>query len=98
MRTRAEAVEYLKQRGFHAAERDWVLGETVFVATGGQEHRGITVYARAMYIVRKEDMWTSLELDRPRADDDDPVSLDEACARVARILTAPSDHPRDNRR
>jgi len=36
MRTRAEAVEYLKKRGLHAAERDWVLGETVFVGTAGQ--------------------------------------------------------------
>jgi len=95
MKTRAEAVDHLEKCGLHAAERDWVLGETVFVGTGGQEHHGITLYQRAMYIVSKGEMWTSLELDRPRPEDEDLVSLDEACARVARILSAPSDHPCD---
>jgi hypothetical protein len=89
LRTRSEAVEHLTRRGFHAKERDWGLGATVVVATDGSVAGNITVYARAMYIVPKGDVWTSFELDRPRPDDDVPMSLAEACARVERILTTP---------
>jgi hypothetical protein len=89
MRTREEAVEYLRARGFYAEKRDWVLGETVVAATGRSEASGIAVYARAMYIVPKESGWISFELDRARPDDELPVSLDEACARVVTVLTAP---------
>jgi hypothetical protein len=100
VRTRREAVEHLKQRGLHAAERNWSLGKTVLVAVGGKDdgEGGITVFERMMFIVPKAKMWTSLELDRPRPDDDDEVSLDVACERVERILMAPSDHPQDKRR
>jgi hypothetical protein len=98
VKTRSEAVEYLKSRGLHSAERDWVLGETIVAATGGEDSGGITVYERAMYIVPKADAWTSFELDRPRPDDDVEMSLQEACARVERLLTLPSDHPRDRQR
>lgn len=97
MQTRSEAVEYLKQRGLHAAERDWALGETVVVATGGSVHDDITVYERAIYIVPKDGGWTTFDLDRP--DPRTPVlSLADACARAERILTGPRDDPRDERR
>jgi hypothetical protein len=98
VKTRSEAVAYLRSRGLHAAERDWALGETVFAATGGHDAGGITVYKRAMYIVPKSEAWMSFELDRPRPDDDVEMSLQEACARVERLLALPSDHPRDRRR
>lgn len=95
MRTRAEAVEYLRSQGLHAEERDWALGETVAVATGATEAAGITVFARAMYIVPKGHDWSCFELDRPRPEDELQVSLGEACARAVRILTAATDLPRD---
>jgi hypothetical protein len=98
VKTRSEAVAYLKSRGLHAAERNWALGETVVAATGGEDVDEIIVYKRAMYIVPKAEAWTSFELDRPRPDDDVEMSLQEACARVERLLTLPSDHPRDRRR
>ena len=43
-----------------------------------------------MYIVPKSETWTSVELDRPREDDDVEMSLQEACARVERLLALPS--------
>ena len=90
MRTRSEAVEHLGRCGFHAKERNWALGATVFVATDASVAGNITLYARAMYIVPKGRRgWTSFELDRRRPDDDVPMSLAEACARVERILTTP---------
>ena len=95
MKTRDEAVEYFRSRGLHAAERDWALGETVFVATGRVKSGDIVGYKRAMYIVRKGGAWTSFELDRPRSEDDVEMSLLDACARVERILTALPEHPRD---
>jgi hypothetical protein len=97
MNTRDEAVEYLKSRGLHAAERDWAVGETVFVATGRVRSGDVVGYTRAMYIVQKGGAWTSFELDRPRPEDDVQMSLSEACARVERILTALPEHPRDRR-
>ena len=90
MRTRSEAVEHLGRCGFHAKERNWALGATVFVATDASVAGNITLYARAMYIVPKGRRgWTSFELDRRRPDDDVPMSLAEACARGERILTTP---------
>lgn len=35
--TRTEAIEHLRGRGFYATERDWVMGQTIFVATGGEQ-------------------------------------------------------------
>jgi hypothetical protein len=98
VKTRSEAVAYLRSRGLHAAERDWALGETIFAATGGQDADGIIVYARAMYIVPRSETWTSFEFARPREDDDVEMSLQEACARVERLLALPSHHPPDRRR
>ena len=92
---RAEAVEYLRSQGLYAEQRDWVLGKTVAVATGATEEAGITVSARAMYIVPKGDAWSCFELDRPRAEDELQMFLGDACARAVRILTAAPDHPRD---
>jgi len=88
MRTREEAVEYLRARGLHAEERDWALGETILAATGRRDAGDIPVYARAMYIVPKENGWTTFELDRPRPEDESEVSLEQACARVISVLAA----------
>jgi len=88
MRTREEAVEYLRARGLHAEKRDWSLGETIVAATGRRDADGIAVYSRAMYIVPKEKGWTSFELDRPRPEDEAQVPLEQACARVISILAA----------
>ena len=88
MRTREEAVEYLRACGLHAEKRDWSLGETIAAATGRSEADGIVVYRRAMYIIPKNGGWSSFELDHPRLEDDLEVSLGQACARVAKILEA----------
>jgi hypothetical protein len=93
MKTRAEAVEYLRSRGLHAEERDWVLGKTIAVATGATEVDGITAFSRAMYLVPKDHAWSCFELDRPRPEDELRISLEEACDRAVKVLTAPSDHP-----
>jgi hypothetical protein len=87
MTTRREAVDYLRGRGFHAEERDWALGRTVLAASDPSEHEGITVYRRAIYIVPRGPKWRCMELDRPRPADDHELSLEEACERVASILT-----------
>ena len=86
MRTRDEAVEFLRARGLHAEKRDWALGETIVAATGGSEADGIVVYRRAMYIVPRENRWSSFELDHPRPEDDLEVPLEQACARVIQVL------------
>jgi GTP diphosphokinase / guanosine-3',5'-bis(diphosphate) 3'-diphosphatase len=92
MRTRADAVSYLKKRGLHAAERDWALGKTVFVGAGHREYEGgVTGYRRAMYIVPKGNLWSSFELDHPRDGDGEAVSLADACERVAEILIPASE-------
>lgn len=87
MKTREEAVAYLTDRGFHAERRDWVMDEAIVLGTESSEERGMTVYRRAMYLVRKGNGWTGSELDHPRADDDDIVSLDQACERAIRLLS-----------
>ena len=91
MNTREEAVEYLRARGLHAETRDWVMGKTIVAATAKSEAHGITVYARAMYIIPKENGWSSVELDRPRPEDESEVTLKQACMRVADILSAYSN-------
>lgn len=91
MNTREEAVEYLRVRGLHAETRDWVMGKTIFAAIAKSEAHGITVYARAMYIVAKENGWSSLELDKPRPEDELEVTLEQACMRVVDILSASSN-------
>ena len=86
MKTREEAVEYLRACGLHAEKRDWSLGETIVAATERSEADGIVVYRRAMYIAPQDGGWSSFELDRPRPEDDLKVSLEQACARVVEVL------------
>jgi hypothetical protein len=88
MTTRSEAVQYLSARGFHAEERDWAAGQTVLAASEPSKHQGVTVYRRAVYIVPKGNNWTCMELGRSQPNDEDELSLDAACERVASILTA----------
>ena len=86
--TRAEAVRYLRCRGVFAEERDWILGKTVVACVEPVENDlGFEAYKRAMYIVPEGLHWTCFELDHPRPEDRDHLSLAEACARVAAILS-----------
>ncbi len=87
MTTRTEAIEHLRGRGFYAAEHDWVMGKTIFVATGGEDVGGVTAFKRAMYIIPQGTLWTSIEYGRPRPDDELGMSLAEACDRVVRLLS-----------
>ena len=49
MNTRAEAVEYLTNLGFHAKERDWNLGETIGVGAEIQEIiAGVRIFKRSV--------------------------------------------------
>ena len=89
MNTREEAVEYLRAQGLHAEKRDWALGKTISVGTGRIEAAGITGYTRAMYIAPKESGWVSFELDWERPEDEQQVTLEQACVRVVETLTAP---------
>ncbi|HEY4179007.1 MAG TPA: hypothetical protein VGM90_19305 [Kofleriaceae bacterium] len=48
---RAEAIEQLCAKGYHAKARDWSLGESILVPLG-EPHvaDGITTYARVLYL------------------------------------------------
>lgn len=48
---RKEAIETLRQRGFHVRERKWVLGDTILVAAALVEHNGIKAYRIADYLI-----------------------------------------------
>jgi hypothetical protein len=57
-------VAFLSARGFHAFERDWVMGETIGVASElSQTAHGITLHSRIVYIARQPNGWIVAELD-----------------------------------
>jgi hypothetical protein len=90
--TKAEAVAFLMARGVHAFEREWVMGETIGVASGPNETaQGITVWTRIVYIVRKPDGWIVEELDARSAAQRtvEPKGLQEACIDAVSLLSQP---------
>jgi hypothetical protein len=87
--TCAEAVAYLRARGFHAVERDWTMGQTIGVVTGPiNTDVGITVYRRAVYIAPRGDGWVVEEITVGPPDVSEPAvtSLEDACVRAGNIL------------
>lgn len=90
--TKAEAVAFFSARGFHAFEREWVMGETIGVASGPNETpQGITVWTRVVYIVRQPNGWIVEELGARAAAQRtvEPKSLEEACADTVSLLSQP---------
>ena len=62
---RKDAVIYLKNKGLHAFQRDWVMGETVGVC-GGQlpdGPAGIKAWRFCLYIHIHESEWAVSDLD-----------------------------------
>ncbi len=53
MKTRTEAVAFLRNAGFDAAKRDWAMGETIVVPAepDAEPNTGIVVYRRVIYLV-----------------------------------------------
>jgi hypothetical protein len=89
MKTRVDAIHYLRSFGYHARARDWALGESIIFASEVtcDPATGIELLARpACCIVRSENGWTSFEFDHPRPDDHDDMSLEDACRRALRII------------
>jgi hypothetical protein len=90
--TKAEAVTYLTNRGFHAFERDWAMGETIGVAAdrtvGGG---GITVYRYMVYLARRGEGWIVEQLNPLNTDPQQQavsvITLEDACAQVEAILS-----------
>lgn len=91
MKTYSEAIEHLRMRGLHAAERNWSLGETIVVGIDRIDGpAGLVGFRRAAFIIRNETGWTSMEPDHTRTDDDLILTLAQLCARVERFLLEPS--------
>jgi hypothetical protein len=94
MKTRAEAVAFLRSAGFEASERDWALGETISVAADPEPSGPgeIVVYRRVIYIVPRGENWTVMAMIAtsltPR--EIPAETLDEACRITVRELSAPS--------
>lgn len=90
METRDDAVAYLSDRNVHAAKRDWVLGETVVVASGAltDPKTSITVYERCVYIVPDCDGWRVERLGPVRdAEPRSEKTLQAACDAALELLT-----------
>lgn len=89
----AEAVEWLREAGFAAAERTWSLGHTIVVPAepcppdGG----GIAVYRRVIYLVPTGGEWTVMEMPCAPDGTEGPVvaSLHEACHVALHLLSLP---------
>ena len=90
--TKAEAIAHMKDRGLHAFERDWVIGQTIGVAVDAEAICGITAFRRLAYIAKREAGWIVEEVGVMPADDSKPevMSLEAACARAESILLSGS--------
>jgi hypothetical protein len=96
MRTRAEAVAFLKASGFDASERDWALGRTIVVPADPHppDGTGIVVYERVAYLVPNENDWEVHEFHIVPSRVTPARSLAEACHVAIAILRRSSDDER----
>lgn len=92
MRTRPEAIDFLSAQGFHAFERDWVMGQTIGVAAESFEHNGITMWRRMIYIAPTDTGWKLEFLSTRRQFEaaTETETLLQACELAANALRDPS--------
>ena len=86
MQTASEAIEFLRAAGFHAFERDWVIGKSIGVAADPSEDGGIQGWRRMVYIARTDAGWVLHNL---RTTGDRPTlvgSLEQACRQAIGAL------------
>jgi hypothetical protein len=57
LQTPSEAIDFLRASGFHAFEREWVIGKSIGIAADPSEHGGIQGWRRLVYIARTEQGW-----------------------------------------
>jgi hypothetical protein len=87
-----EAIESLRNQGYQAFERDWVLGETIEVASEPDSAEGeITVHRRIAWLVRHQDLWVVEESHLVPAEPyrSEPLKLSAACEHVKKVLSKP---------
>lgn len=78
MRSRTEAVQYLQRRGFHAGQRDWAMGETIYIALGERQAKDNSIfYEGVLYIYPINGEW-AIDIGSPFQEEDRYSSLFEA--------------------
>jgi hypothetical protein len=88
MKTASQAIEFFQAAGFHAFEREWVIGKSIGVAADPSEHHGIQLWRRLVYIASTNDGWV---LHNPRTPAEGPLlvgSLEQACHEAIAALNA----------
>ena len=88
LRTPVEAIAFLQAAGFHAFEREWVIGKSIGVAADPSEHSGIQTWRRMVYIAPTDEGWVLHNL---RTTGDGPIlvgSLGQACIQAIAALEA----------
>lgn len=88
IRSRTEAVSFLRKRGYHAFERDWSLGETIGVAAEPSMAGTIEVWKRVVYLAPSPKGWVLYNLMHPPVSTSEPVSLHQACLLAIHTLAA----------
>jgi hypothetical protein len=88
MNTRVEAIEYLKAAGFYAGERNWSMGETIWIATEPFEGpAGLRLFRRSVCLYPRDGLWSifNTALMRP-VDNERRLPLREACDAAMELL------------
>lgn len=84
----SDALEFLREKGFHAFTRKWALGETIGVAAEPFEHGAIRGWGRMVYIAPAEDGWSVHDLRMPGEPPAPSRSLQQACSMAISALQA----------
>jgi hypothetical protein len=89
MNSRTEAIEYLKAAGLDAGERNWALGETIWIgALPYEASQGIRLFSRSAYIYPRNGQWSIFGKAGTRGMEDERcLSLREACDEVIAFLS-----------
>jgi hypothetical protein len=86
LRSRTEAVSFLRQMGYHAFARDWAMGETIGVAAGPLVAAEIQGWRRMVYLAPSPTGWVLHDLMRPGEPPPAVASLRQACLLAIRAL------------
>jgi hypothetical protein len=92
MNSRTDAIEYLKTLGLDAHERDWALGETIWIgACPYEESPGVRFYSKSAYLYQRDGKWSIFpEWKGHSSVHQSRFSLQEACDQVAILLKSAS--------
>jgi hypothetical protein len=86
MQSREDAILWLQTLGFFAAKIDWIIGESIWVATDQIHDYSFRAFRHAVYIHRQANQWCLTDFSNGMTETKNCGTLEQAAHEAVRVL------------